>query len=486
MISPSDALDRIDNALGRLSTEEFQMEVAISTLWDRTEEIQQERVSLYKALAQVRLDSLNQGKVVDMLTQAEDNALRISRDIKQKIATLDDRRGHLASSLAQLNEKRRAIAQRLTDALEKLSRLEQAAAEDLQHYPPWKQHSAQIADYTARVQSARSKVAEATIDFDTKSKAYLADPLFSYLWLRQYGTNTYKANPLARLGDNFVARVVDFGPALRNFLSLLEMPKRLEEYATRLEDACAAEQAKLEAAELEFLQSIEGYGGLLDTRQRAEAELDALDLQISGADKDLGQVDAERQSLTGPNDNKELAKALNDLAKNLATDDLPTLRDKALQTAGQEDDEIVRRLRDIEEELDNLILEEGKLRRRMRELEAKRGELKSARNEFLQARYQQQGGSFSNDQQISQTIDDVSNGTGSPSLLGELFSSSYSSSNKKASPNPWSSSRSSSSSSSSKKSRSTSSTSTGGGFGGGGAKTGGGFGGGGAKTGGGF
>jgi len=473
MIDPSDALDRIDNALGRLWTEEGQMELAIRTLWDRTEKLQQERVRLYKALAQIRLDSLDQGKVVEMLTHAEENALRIFRDTKQKIVTLDDRRQHLAGSLAQLNEKRRAIAQRLTDALEKLSRLEQAAAEGMQDHPPWKQHSAQIADYAARAQSARSKVAEATIDLDTKYKAYIADPLFSYLWLRQYGTNTYKANPLARLGDNFVARVADFGPALRNFLSLLEMPKRLEEYAARLEAAGAAEKAKLEATELEFLQGIEGYGELQETRQRAEAELDTIDLQLSGADKELGEVDAERQSLTEPNDNAELARALNDLARSFANDDLPTLRDKTLQTADQEDDEIVRRLRDIEEELDNLVLEEGKLRRRLRELEAKREELKSARNEFLQARYEQQGGSFSNDQQIRQTIDDAGNGTGSSSGLGELFSSSYNSSSKKASPNPWT--KPGSSSSSTKKSRSSSSTSTGGGFGGGGAKTGGGF-----------
>ena len=427
MISSSDALERIDNALGRLWAAEGQTEVAVSTLWDRTTALQQERVSLYKALAQIRLDSLHQGNVVDMLTQAEDNALRIFRDTKQKLATLDDRRHHLAGSLAELNEKRRTIAQRLTDALEKLSRLEQAAAEDMQHYPPWKQHSAQIADYAARAQSARNKVAEATTDIDTKYRAYLADPLFSYLWLRKYGTGTYRANPLTRMGDNFVARVANFEPALRNFLSLLELPKRLEEYATRLEGACAEEQAKLEAAELEFLQGIDGYDELREAHQGAEAELDALDLQISGADRELGEVDAERQSLTGPNDDAELARALNDLAKSFANDDLPTLRDKALQTAGQEDDEIVRRLHDIEEELDTLVIEEGRLLRKIRELKAKRGELKAARDEFLQARYQQRGGSFSNDRQISETIEDVSNGKSSPSLLGELFSGSYSS-----------------------------------------------------------
>jgi hypothetical protein len=42
---------------------------------------------------------------------------------------------------------------------------------------------------------------------DAKGRPYLADPLFRYLWERGYGTAGYRAGPVARLLDGFVARV---------------------------------------------------------------------------------------------------------------------------------------------------------------------------------------------------------------------------------------------------------------------------------------
>src|SRR5690606_39342184 len=56
------------------------------------------------------------------------------------------------------------------------------------------------------------------------------------------------------LGDDFVARVVDYEPARQNYFSLTEIPKRLGEHADRLEALVEEEEEKLAALERAALE----------------------------------------------------------------------------------------------------------------------------------------------------------------------------------------------------------------------------------------
>ena len=78
------------------------------------------------------------------------------------------------------------------------------------------------------------KTYQAKADQQEKGAPYRADPLFTYLWDCKYGTSAYKANPLTRFLDNWVARLCDFQSARKNYWMLQEIPERLDEHAKAL------------------------------------------------------------------------------------------------------------------------------------------------------------------------------------------------------------------------------------------------------------
>lgn len=91
------------------------------------------------------------------------------------------------------------------------------------------------APYLARMaEEAERKAAQAAEDRERKRRPYEADPLFTYLWRRSYGTAAYRAGPLARYLDRKVARLVGYEAARANYALLIALPDRLAEHAARL------------------------------------------------------------------------------------------------------------------------------------------------------------------------------------------------------------------------------------------------------------
>ena len=95
--------------------------------------------------------------------------------------------------------------------------------------------------------AAESKTEQAEADRREKGKAYEGDELFQYLWRRGYGTAEYRAGPLTRLFDGWIARFIGFREARASFAMLNEIPRRLGEHAERRRAQAVAERERLSA-----------------------------------------------------------------------------------------------------------------------------------------------------------------------------------------------------------------------------------------------
>ncbi|MGB5737085.1 MAG: hypothetical protein WBM40_21865, partial [Thiohalocapsa sp.] len=195
---------------------------------------------------------------------------------------------------------------------------------------------------------AEEKASDSEQEQDAKGAAYRADPLFMYLWNRHYGQPKYDAGGIARWLDGKVARLIGYADARLNYTRLLEIPSRLREHATlakqQTEDAFAALRALDEAA-----READGVLELEQARDTEQERLDDIDARIGEAETDINDL-LEHQARFASGDDDYTHQAVDYLSAELERDDLAELRRDALATPFPDDDLIVERLLQAEQE----------------------------------------------------------------------------------------------------------------------------------------
>ena len=147
-------------------------------------------------------------------------------------------------------------------------------------------------DHRGEAAAAAEKAAQADKDLAEKRKPYDADPIFSYLWKRGYGTSAYRAGFLARYFDAKLAKLVDYDKARPNYYMLTEIPVRLRDHATRQHEAIAAAKSDLVALERKALEAdgiapLEAKAAATDDARKAfAAELDGMKAELATLDKE--------------------------------------------------------------------------------------------------------------------------------------------------------------------------------------------------------
>ncbi|MDF1523950.1 MAG: hypothetical protein P1P87_14185, partial [Trueperaceae bacterium] len=193
---------------------------------------------------------------------------------------------------------------------------------------------------------ADEKASASEAERDAKGRAYLDDPLFAYLWRRGYGTTAYRAGPLARALDGWVARLVRYTDARPNYARLLELPERLRAHAERVGAEADAALAALRALD-EAARAADGIPQLEAAQAAAEARLVEADARIEALAEERRAALEAYEALVG-GDDRHTREAVAFLASAFGREDLQKLRQAALSTPMPEDDAIVARLLDLE------------------------------------------------------------------------------------------------------------------------------------------
>lgn len=431
MISVFEALNSIEQAGRGLRQDEDRLDRIIEAATAETARLRSEQADLFRSLARIRLDALRQNQVLGPLDDAERRALAAMKDWQDRLDALARRREALLAELSAAQEKREEAARRVTQAADAIAALteetERRMADDL----AWQGQAAKLSGVQARAEAAAEKAAQSEADRDAKSKPYLADPLFVYLWERGYGTSAYRAGPIARLGDGYVARVVDYEPARQNYFTLTEIPKRLRSHADRLREEVAEEEAKLVALERAALEAA-GIEGKEAAHREAVAALEEADRLIADMEREISALDGERAGPLDEGGPWGVASVLGELADSMRREDLRTLLRAALDTPTPEDERIVRRLQAVEDELEKQARAAEEARRAVVELARKRAEIERSRDEFR--RYERQGGGFSNDKLIGDVLGGIIGGVLSSRELRDALRSGYRSGGRASTP----------------------------------------------------
>jgi hypothetical protein len=396
---------------------------AVATRLERsTTELEKQRqaeLGVLSVLARIRLREIESGELADSLDET-------GKRVKELLAKRGDAQAAVGVELAAAQdalaklEQERAAQHAVVDAAEKEVGAAEAVAQKA---------LAADAAYGAQLDKAHAsdrvaltadeKAQAANTDRTEKGKPYEADALFNYLWSRGYGTSRYRAGPLTRMLDGWVARVDDFEPLRQNYWMLNELPARFDEHAKRMRALADEDVAAVRALET----AAAAAAGVPERRRTLAAAADALAAQDKKiADKEAAVhslVDKRAGFAAGQDDiSRECTQLLSDA---LRGEQMRTLREHASRTPTPEDDAAVDQLTVIRTEMPRLQ-DEAKRYRALHDAHSDRTEkLEEIRKRFKEHRFDAVSSEFVNGALIGALLGQLLSGTlGVPDIWDAL------------------------------------------------------------------
>lgn len=338
MVSGGAILQELDGHLAAAQREASAAQAEADRLVARREGLRSEEAAALRNLARLRLTEMAEGKAaVEALDAAgarvQDSLRRRAAGLEEAQRAILDARDALAAAEAQRDAEaaRRRAAQEAEAAALKAADAK-AAADD-----GFRRLSAAAEDAERIAQHAEQKAAFAQRDFEEKGRSYRADPLFAYLWDRGWGTARYRAFPLVRMIDGWVARLIEFEPARRSYALLSDLPGSMSAHAGRM-------RAAADAAVRALVERRRALAGLsADPAAPSGNGLQAAEDAVEVARAALAAAEAKRSALASGED-ADSQEAIRALEAAIGARSLRLLRDEAARTPTREDDAIVARL----------------------------------------------------------------------------------------------------------------------------------------------
>ena len=370
------------------------MDRRVAEVAGRLVELQQEQVRDYRSLARLRVEHLSTGALVDSIDQIE-------RQVLALLQARESATGSLEQEIAGTDERRRALEDAratqvdvLDKAAEAVDAAEAATQASLDANPDYRAQRERATDAERIAMHAEDKAGRSEQEREEKGRSYREDPLFIYLWRRQYGTPGYRAGGLTRWLDGKVARLIGFADARANYSRLQEIPIRLREHADEARQQADTEFDSLEEMDNQAREA-DGIPSLEAAQAQEQEKLDTIDAEIAELEQTHEDLLQRRQAFASGED-KSYQQAVGYLASEFQREDLRELRQEALATPLPDDDIIIGRLIDQQaerEEIEGIIQD---LKDSMRQHRQRLHELESLRREFKRQRYDQSGSGFAN------------------------------------------------------------------------------------------
>ncbi len=378
MVSGLAVVQEMDQRLADAQREASAAQTEADRLAAQRDGLRAEEAEALRDLARLRLLELADGRqALDALDAA---GAQVRASLQRRAAELEtaqravlDARDALVAAEARRDAEsaRRRAAEEAEAAA--LRAADAKAAEDA----PFRALSTAAEDAERIAQLAEQKAGFAERDFEEKGRPYRADPLFAYLWDRGYGTARYRAFPLVRAIDDWVARLIGFEPARRSYQLLSDLPGHMRAHAQRMR--AAADEAV--RAMLDRRRAIAGLPQA-DNRPPVDA-LETAEDEVNAAQAALAAAEAKRSALAAGED-ADSQSAIRALEAAIGARSLRTLREEAARTPTRDDDAIVARLEiaaaeraRLERALTEAQAQAEGARRRFAEMQALRSDMRS-------------------------------------------------------------------------------------------------------------
>lgn len=429
MISAREVLGAIENAVAKLRGDEDRLERALRLASEEGARLRLERAEALRALARVRLDTLEREGVVGELDLAERRAVELLSAWRAGLERLDERRRETEARESEARAARDRAAAAFEHAVAAVATLRDEAIPLIRASAEWRDLKTRADEAVKVSEEANRKAVQAEIDRKEKAKPYEADPLFTYLWERRFGTAAYRASPLVRFLDRKVASLIRYDAARADYAMLTEIPVRLREHAARCEAQIDAAADALAAFERETLLR-EGLSEREAAVVSAKSALDAAETALADASEKLAAIEGEREKASARG--AQFAQAVDVLAEADGRASIKALRAEAERTRTAEDDAIVARLEQIDTRIGALDREAQDLRDAIRKAAERRAEVERERNTFHRRGYDHPQGGFENGASLAETLAKIAAGALAGAKLDQILRDNW-----RTPPDPW-------------------------------------------------
>lgn len=400
--SGSSALSSIDQTLQTIRNEVVRLDSQLSQLTQSMAGNQRQRNQIINEIAKVRLSSIEEGNLLQVMSVADQDAADIldkreialeslNKDIEQLHQQISQREGDREKLLTNLNQ----VSQQIVD-------VEAQVQKQLEQDETYRSKLNDATELDSIAQESSRKVEVALEDMAEKAKPYEADKLFMYLYKRGFGTTEYKAGLFARFMDGRVAKIIKYEDARVNFWNLNEIPKRLEEHAAQ--SVQLADEAQMEVQQYELDRLAEaGIDALNQKVDGLRQELDDFDDEMEDEENNLNQKLEDRSRFTAGQDDY-LQRGIKRLTEALQHQNLQSVHRYVRATASPTDDQLVLELRSVDDQLEDIEDDLNDIRQLHENKIGRLKELEGVRRNFKNSRY-----------------DDVRSGFGNKGLLSGIL-----------------------------------------------------------------
>ena len=339
----------------------------------------------YRDLARFRLDELTANRVVIQLDETDRAVLKLLERRTRALQELDTAIEQSSAQQAPLNEEREKTIRQRDDLIKQIDEHAAEIKSNLSGQEFYKEQEKCAAEAAAKAERADTKAAQSEADRDEKGKPYRDDPLFMYLWERRFLTPDYTGNGVFRSLDGWVAKIIKYADARSNYYMLTELPVRLREHANRQKEIAEQELHKLHDMEAKALQVEE----ILQNKTALESVQKALEKVEDRIEAEEEKYDAlMQQRSTFSSGADDLSRQAIELQlSEIKHDSLANLYMKAKMTTKPDDDVIIGRIRDLQQEEKNVNEEISDLQTQERQQQLSYRELEDLRRQFRRSGY---------------------------------------------------------------------------------------------------
>ncbi len=394
MRTGSDTLGGIEEALRDLKAQEARLQNELETADTERAKLVADRLEALKALASAKLREALADGIIDeadnlagQVRGALDARLKSMRQLAERQTTGETLRDQIIA--------RENLLKGQIETLE--ARLDHFGAEARKALSEHAEHKAAVALHRSMAEmlaNAKAKAEQAAHDESAKGLPYRSDPLFMYLWERQFGTPGYAAGGVVRMLDEWVAGLVRYHDARGNYAMLTEIPVRLRAHAVTLRQQ--AEAAKEQSDTLEAQKTRELAGGDIIGELKSRREDQArINKELEAVSAELAET-TEQLRIYAKGEDTTLKSTIAAYAQLLEREPLRSLIADAQRTRSQDDDRAVGQVQEIGEALQTLDQSNAVRRRRLDQIADRKLELTRLASNFRRQRYDDVASEFDN------------------------------------------------------------------------------------------
>jgi hypothetical protein len=301
-----------------------------------------ERLRATRELAALRVQQLGAREFVEQLDSADRAALDHLEQRRRERALLDERLVNARAEVEKRLAERDTRLEARDGADEALDALELDVQARLRATAEYRAAEEATGVALEQAKNARAKAEAAAKDREVKRRPYESDRLFTYLWRRKFGLPSYTKGGVTRALDRWVARLVRYDDARRNYHLLLTLADRMDAHADAQEELAAAAAQDLAAREEAALVAA-GAGALREALATRERELSVSEKTLDAAEARVLELERSLAAFVSGSD-VHTTSAVDTVAERMRNETSAQLDSEAASTSGAQDDVLVARL----------------------------------------------------------------------------------------------------------------------------------------------